>query len=191
MSELTYAERLAGDDPGNLKGGCKKLWLKLHHQEVMDYYALHGLEMTKRRFHFLNITMDDLFPDSARPKKQRPYTMALLAEQIKELEGRVDDLVSWQEKTIIYVDMLQGQRSELIARVKQVEQEYSEFQDFIKTQLSQGVMQLLNTMLTGEAPDIGAVTHLLDKPDALSVANLLGEVSPSLELATPKGRESD
>ena len=85
--------------PG-LNGGKKQLWLRLHREEVLTYFELHGEAATRERY---NIVKDDtwsrlLNPDVSRPKSKltkadRAIARAEIAEQgLRELRREVREL---------------------------------------------------------------------------------------------------
>lgn len=102
-----------------LRGGQKAMWLRLHHQEVLDYYQTNGVEATKREFHiFKDTTMDALLNDmgySYQPYRGKPL------DKPGELELRVQ---------ICLAD-----NSELRQEIGELRQQFADFQQEVSEQL--------------------------------------------------------
>lgn len=72
------------EGPNGLRGGRKRLWLKVHRSEVVAYYEIYGATKTMTAFNLNKDTLDRLLEDSGTATVLSDAEKALLRAEVAE-----------------------------------------------------------------------------------------------------------
>ncbi len=135
----------------DLRGGEKRMWLRIHRDEVLEYLEDHGEEATKEKYHLKHDTLDRVIrPEGGNYPRFTRYDR--LEMKVNMAKAKVDDLTG---------------------EVRELKEQFAKFQESVGEQLKQSF--LLPLLRAG----IRLPPELLLKPgpDYLNVKFLLSQAS--------------
>jgi len=99
----------------NLRGGEKRMWLRQHQEEVLEYLEHHGELATKEKYHLTHDTLD----------------------RVISPEGGYYPRFSRYDELQLKLNITEAGVAELRAEVKELKEQFARFQDSVAEQLKQ------------------------------------------------------
>lgn len=132
-----------------LKGGEKRMWLRIHQDEVLEYLEEHGEEATKEKYHLTHDTLD----------------------RVKIPEGGHYSSFTRYDRLEMKVNIAKAGLEDLTGEVRELKEQFGKFQESIGEQLKQNF--LLPLLAAGFK--LPTELELKPKPDSLNVEALLSQ----------------
>ncbi len=121
-----------------ISAGQKNMWLRLHRDTVKDCVKVLGKDVVKALFYLSMDTLEKVLADN----EESPELDVKV--EVRRLKTELCEVRESQEKVNLELDLLQEQRAESVRELRQLRQEYAEFQLFV----SQKVTEVIKTALT-------------------------------------------
>lgn len=133
-----------------LTGGQKRMWLRQHRDEILEFYDKEGEEATKRRFHLTHDTLGSLLRD-----ERKPFGCEFTRYDRLEMK----------------VNMAMAAVEDLRAEVRELKELFDKFQEGVSEQLKRSF--LLPLLQAGIKLDPSL--ELKPKPDVLNIDSLISQ----------------
>lgn len=131
-----------------LTGGAKRMWLREHRAEVVDFYEKEGKEATKKRYRLTHDTLGSLLKG-----ERKPFGCEFTRYDRLELK----------------VNMTQANIEDLRAEVSELKEMFATFQESVAEQLKRGfLLPLIRAVIR-----LDQGLELEPKPDPLNLTNMV------------------
>jgi sirohydrochlorin ferrochelatase len=121
-----------------MSAGQKHMWLRLHRDTVKDCVKVLGKDVVEALFYLQTDTLEKVLAENEESPELDVKT------EVRRLKAELCEVRESQDRVKLELDLLQDQRAENVRELRQLRQDYADFQLFV----SQKVTEVIKSALT-------------------------------------------